>query len=94
MNDSDLKRLEIVSVSILQNVSGANEMDVREGRSVDVSRIYHLPLIEIEPPWLKIDGQLERHTQQSIKWISISILKSIGLGGRVIWDNRGRSISL
>ena len=67
MNDFDLEILEIVSVFMRENISGANEMDVREGRSVDVSRIYHLPLIEIEPPWLKIDGQLERHTQQSIK---------------------------
>ena len=34
MNDVDLKILEIVSVFMRENISGANEMDVREGRSI------------------------------------------------------------
>ena len=34
MNDFDLEILEIVSVFMRGNISGANEMDVREGRSI------------------------------------------------------------
>ena len=39
MNDFDLEILEIVSVFMRENISGANEMDVREGRSIVESKI-------------------------------------------------------